>query len=54
MTNYKIKTHFEGYINDVKFDNEDIYKIVYELLEKLIMTLMNVITINLLKIYKKA
>lgn len=35
MTNYKIKTHFEGYINDVKFDNEDIYKIVYEVLEKI-------------------
>lgn len=35
MTKYEIKTHFEGYINDVKFDNEDIYKIVYELLEKI-------------------
>lgn len=35
MTKYKIKTHFEGYINDIKFDNENIYKIVYEVLEKI-------------------
>lgn len=35
MTKYKIKTNFEGYINDVKFDNENIYKIIYEVLEKI-------------------
>ena len=35
MTKYKIKTNFEGYINDIKFDNENIYKIVYEVLEKI-------------------
>lgn len=35
MTKYKIKTNFEGYINNVKFDNENIYKIIYEVLEKI-------------------
>lgn len=35
MTKYQIKTQFEAYINDVKFDDEKIYKIVYELLEKI-------------------
>lgn len=35
MTKYQIKTQFEAYINDIKFDDEKIYKIVYALLEKI-------------------
>lgn len=33
MTRYKIKTHFEAYINDIKFDDEYIYNLTRTILD---------------------